>query len=85
MENTTQQTITILRAKQLKARTGLSSSTIYLRIQDGTFPRPISLGARAVGWLESEVTEWIEERIAARVSLNDHETRHCKHSTRDEA
>lgn len=67
MENKDQEKTTILRRKHVEARTGLSRSTIYLRIQEGTFPRPINLGARAVGWLESEVTEWIAERVAARV------------------
>jgi len=50
---------TILRLPSVKARTGLSRSTIYLRIAEGSFPRPISLGARAVGWLESEVEAWL--------------------------
>lgn len=49
----------ILRRKQVENRTGLSRSTIYLRIQEGTFPRPISLGTRAVGWLEHEIDEWL--------------------------
>jgi prophage regulatory protein len=46
------------------ARTGLSRSTIYVRLEQGRFPRPVSLGGRAVGWIESEVDEWIGERIA---------------------
>ncbi len=54
----------ILRLPDVKARTGLSRSTIYLRISEGAFPAPISLGDRAVGWLEGEVNQWIDERIA---------------------
>ena len=54
---------TILRRKQVEVRTGLSRSTIYLRISKGIFPKPISLGARAVGWLESEVEDWLEQQI----------------------
>jgi prophage regulatory protein len=50
---------TILRLPAVKLSTGLSRSTIYLRISNGTFPRPVSLGARAVGWLESEVEAWL--------------------------
>lgn len=43
---------TLLRLPQVKARTGLSRSTIYLRIAQGSFPRPVRLGgARAVGWV----------------------------------
>lgn len=52
----------ILRLPEVKSRTGLSRSTIYLRISKGTFPRARSLGARAVGWYESEITAWIEQR-----------------------
>lgn len=55
----------ILRLPEVKARTGLSRSTIYLRISKGTFPKPISLGGRAVGWLSEEVTAWIDQQIEA--------------------
>ncbi len=55
----------ILRRPQVESRTGLSRSTIYARIQDGTFPRPILLGARAVGWLEHEIDGWLDRRIKA--------------------
>jgi prophage regulatory protein len=53
----------ILRLPSVKALTGLSRSTIYLRVAEGEFPKPISLGGRAVGWIESEVQDWIKERI----------------------
>lgn len=55
---------TILRLPTVKARTGLSRSTIYLRVSQGTFPKPITLGVRAVGWLESEIDEWLAQQIA---------------------
>jgi len=55
----------ILRRKQVQNRTGLSRSTIYERVKAGTFPRPISLGPRTVGWLEAEIDHWLSERIAA--------------------
>jgi prophage regulatory protein len=58
----------ILRLPAVKTRTGLSRSTIYERISQGTFPKPLSLGARAVGWLESEIEEWLSHRIRARGS-----------------
>ena len=45
------------------ARTGLSRSTIYKYIAEGVFPRSISLGYRSVGWVESEVNDWILARI----------------------
>ena len=53
----------ILRLPQVKARTGISRSSIYAAIKKGTFPAPISLGVRAVGWLDSSITEWINGRI----------------------
>ena len=55
----------ILRLPAVKARTGLSRSTIYLRISEGSFPAPVSLGSRAVGWIEAEVQGWLENRIQA--------------------
>jgi prophage regulatory protein len=55
--------ITILRLPAVKARTGLSRSTIYLHASTGSFPRPVSLGARAVGWIESDIEEWISRKI----------------------
>jgi prophage regulatory protein len=55
----------ILRLPTVKARTGLSRSTIYLRVSEGTFPKPVSLGGRAVGWIEAEIQHWLELRIEA--------------------
>jgi len=48
-----------LRRKQVETRTGLSRSTIHQYIKDGVFPKPVPLGPRAVGWLESDVSERI--------------------------
>ncbi|HSW71139.1 MAG TPA: AlpA family transcriptional regulator [Gammaproteobacteria bacterium] len=56
---------TILRLPAVKTRTGLSRSTIYLRVSQGRFPAPISLGDRAVGWIEAEVNEWLTKNIEA--------------------
>lgn len=53
----------ILRLPIVKARTGLSRSTIYQRAADGTFPKPVNLGARAVGWVESEISTWISAQV----------------------
>jgi prophage regulatory protein len=53
----------ILRLPSVLDRTGLSRSTVYLRVTEGRFPRPVSLGARAVGWIETEVEEWISRQI----------------------
>jgi prophage regulatory protein len=53
----------ILRMPQVIERTGLSRSTIYQAISEGRFPKPINLSARAVGWIESEIDDWISLRI----------------------
>jgi prophage regulatory protein len=54
---------TILRRKQVESRTGLSRSTIYERMKSGDFPGQVSLGPRAVGWLESDIEAWIACQI----------------------
>ena len=55
----------ILRLPIVLDRTGLSRSTVYQRVTEGKFPQPVSLGARAVGWIETEVEEWIARQIEA--------------------
>jgi len=54
---------TILRLPGVIARTGLSRSSIYSWIADGKFPKPVSLGPRAVGWVVTEIEQWIRQRI----------------------
>ena len=65
-------TITILRRRQVEARTGLSRSTIYAKLRhnperpgdyDPTFPRPIKIGAKAIGWISHEVDAWLAAQI----------------------
>ena len=63
IEQKTRGQVRFLRLPEVMARTGLSRSTIYVRLDQGRFPRPVSLGGRAVGWIEAEVDEWIRERI----------------------
>lgn len=55
----------IFRLPKVKEATGLSRSTIYEMIERGDFPRPIQLAPRAVGWIETEISDWISERITA--------------------
>ena len=55
----------ILRMPAVQVRIGLSRSTIYESISKGEFPPSISLGARAVGWLESDIDAWLESRVSA--------------------
>jgi prophage regulatory protein len=54
----------ILRLPDVLKRTGYSRSGLYHKIDQGTFPAPISLGERAVGWFEEEVDEWQKKCIA---------------------
>lgn len=65
-------TLAILRRLQVEDRTGLSRSTIYAKMRpnpkrpgdyDPTFPKPINLGAKAVGWVEEEVEAWLIAQI----------------------
>jgi prophage regulatory protein len=53
----------ISRLQDVIDQTKLSGSTIYSKINDGTFPPPVKLSTRAVGWVSSEIDEWIDERI----------------------
>lgn len=54
-----------LRLPSVKAATGLSKSTIYARIAEGTFPKQISIGPRLVVWIESDIQNWIDEQVLA--------------------
>jgi prophage regulatory protein len=63
----------ILRLQEVERRTGLSRSAIYGKMKqnpnrpnefDPTFPKPIHLGSQAVGWVESELEEWLGKQIA---------------------
>ncbi|QPJ64813.1 MAG: AlpA family transcriptional regulator [Candidatus Nitrohelix vancouverensis] len=56
-------TYRILRLPEVMARTGLSRSTIYHYISKAAFPKPVSLGVRAVGWVEGEIQEWLHLQI----------------------
>ena len=64
IEQKKQGRVRFLRLPEVLARTGLSRSTIYVRLEQGRFPRPVSLGARAVGWIEAEVDEWTRASLA---------------------
>ena len=55
----------LLRLPQVKASTGLSKSSIYARISEGTFPKQISLGPRLVVWVEADIQNWIAEQVSA--------------------
>ena len=65
MAQQSQNAPTIIRLKQVKQRTGLSRSSIYLAMNRGNFPRKIALGARSVGWIEEEIDSFLRTRIDA--------------------
>ena len=64
----------IIRIATVVDQTGIPKSSIYALIKEGEFPEPIQLSHRCVGFIESEVQDWIEEKIAARD--NDEEVTH---------
>ena len=53
----------LIRLKEVMHCSGLARSTIYKYIAANTFPKPVPLGGRAVGWVQSEIEAWIDERI----------------------
>ncbi len=65
----TSRSVRFVRLPEVMARTGLSRSTIYVMVAAGRFPKPVPLGARAVGWIESELDDWLRDRIAKRRSV----------------
>ena len=65
--------MTILRWRDLHARTGLSRSTVWRYERRGVFPRRIQLTARSVGWIEGEVSDWLStrDRVLLRESIGE--------------
>jgi prophage regulatory protein len=53
----------ILRLRDVLRRLSISRSSLYALIKAGKFNQPISLGPRSVGWLESDVTDFITKRV----------------------
>lgn len=57
----------LIRVAEVSSLVGMGTTTIYQRMKDGEFPRPVKMGT-LVAWVESEIEEWIESRIKARDS-----------------
>ncbi|MBE8127393.1 MULTISPECIES: AlpA family transcriptional regulator [Photobacterium] len=57
-----------IRLKEVMHVTGLGRSSIYNYMAEGRFPKTVSLGGRAVAWVESEITDWIQAKIAQRTN-----------------
>ena len=70
MSKRTERMTTVIRFPQLIKLIGLARSTVYVRIAEGTFPKPIKLGVRAIGWLESDIEEWIQSQVDESQSEN---------------
>lgn len=58
----------ILRLNDVMEQTGMARSTIYKFIDAGTFPKPVPLGGRSVGWIDLEIVRWIEDKVKIRDS-----------------
>lgn len=56
----------IIRLKTVVARTGLSRSTIYRKIAEGTFPAQLKISVNGTGWHESEIDRWIANPVSWR-------------------
>lgn len=65
-KNTQAQTLKILRRPAVNQKTGLSNTRTDELEAKGLFPKRIQISARAIGWIEHEVNEWISQRMAAR-------------------
>ncbi|MDP2431128.1 MAG: AlpA family phage regulatory protein [Pseudomonadota bacterium] len=72
MAASNEKSLTLLRRPQVEARTGLSRSAIYSKLHrnpkrpadfDPTFPRPVPIGVKAVGWLAHEIDDWIAAQV----------------------
>lgn len=58
-----------LRIQAVKCATGLGKSAIYQKVKEGSFPAPVKLSSRAVGWRYEDIQKWIDERIQSREKL----------------
>lgn len=56
----------IIRLKHVMETTGLARSTIYKYIAAGSFPKPVPLGGKSVGWVDEEIQGWVMERVTER-------------------
>jgi prophage regulatory protein len=64
MSSSKNQNHRLIRRKEVQTKTGLGASSIYAMMKQGDFPKAITLSERRVAWIESEIDQWIAERIA---------------------
>jgi prophage regulatory protein len=60
----------IVRLKTVLARTGLSRSTLYRKIREGTFPRQVPISVHGAGWRESAINQWIADPAGYRPEMS---------------
>ncbi|WP_426537224.1 helix-turn-helix transcriptional regulator [Bradyrhizobium sp. McL0615] len=65
----------IIRLKTVLARSGLSRSTIYRKIAEGTFPPQIKISVNGIGWHESDIDRWVADPVAWRPKCQRDEVR----------
>ena len=63
----------ILRMFEVSDRTGLAKSSISEQIRKGSFPKPIKLSPRSVGWLEADINSWLDEKVSQSLKADIHE------------
>jgi prophage regulatory protein len=78
-QNNNKPKIILIRLSEVMSRTGYGRTSIYRKMEDGSFPKSLKLGgppkdpngfdSRAIAWIENEVDQWIESRIEDRVSI----------------
>jgi prophage regulatory protein len=56
----------LIRLSEVKEYTGLGRSSIYKYMNDGLFPKSVSLGDRAIAWVDTEIEEWVQNKIDLR-------------------
>jgi prophage regulatory protein len=60
-----QKTVNMLRLNLVRKKVGLCTSSIYQMMSEGRFPNSRKIGTRAVGWIESEVDDWLRSRSSS--------------------
>ena len=64
-KNQQNENVRLIRRKEVQDKTGLGASSIYAMMKLGKFPKCLNLSERRVAWLESDIDQWIAERIAS--------------------
>ena len=63
----------LIRLPEVKTRVGICKTGIYARMNAGTFPKKVKLGPRSVAWIESDIDDWISNRVKQAYSDSDNQ------------